>query len=98
MGMLFTSKLSDYIQGNRISTAMDGGGSAQQRCFCTAKTRVQKLTRRSIFELGTDAAGSRKKQVCRANLQLKNVHGCTFLSDGTDVRGTPQKRMYFTLP
>ena len=30
--------------------------------------------------------------------EFKNVHGCTFLSDGTDVRGTPQKRMYFTLP
>ena len=33
---------------------MDGGGSTQQRCFCTAKTRVQKLTRRSIFERATD--------------------------------------------
>ena len=30
---------------------------------------------------GTDAAGSRQKQVCRANLQLKNVHGRTFLSE-----------------
>ena len=34
MGMLFTSKLSDYIQGNRISTATDGGGSTQQRWGC----------------------------------------------------------------
>ena len=54
MRVLFTSKLSDYIQGNRISTATDGGVSKQQRCFCTAKTRVQKLTRRSIFERATD--------------------------------------------
>ena len=35
-------------------TVTDGGGSQQQRRFCTAKTRVQKLTRRSIFELTTD--------------------------------------------
>ena len=34
MRMLFTSKLSDYIHGNRISTATDGGGSTQQRWGC----------------------------------------------------------------
>ena len=33
----------------RFSTAMDGGGSMQQRRFCTAKTRVQELTRTSIL-------------------------------------------------
>ena len=40
---------------------------------------------------GTDAAGSMKKQVCDANLQPKNVQGCTFL--GEDVRGSTQKRV-----
>ena len=30
--------------------------------FAWAKTRVQKLTRRSIFELGTDAAGSMQQR------------------------------------
>ena len=37
----------------RSFTATDGGGFMQQRRFCTAKTRVQKLTRRSIFELAS---------------------------------------------
>ena len=41
---------------------------------------------------GTDAAGSMKKQVCDANLQPKNVQGCTFL--GEDVRGSTQKRRF----
>ena len=35
------------------------------------------------------------EQTCSSKMY---THGCTFLSDGTDVRGTPQKRMYFTLP
>jgi len=35
------------------NTAIDGGEAKQQRRFCIAKTRVQKLTRRSIFELAT---------------------------------------------
>jgi len=47
-----------YVWGLSIvlwiySTAIDGGEAKQQRRFCTAKTRVQKLTRRSIFELAT---------------------------------------------
>ena len=50
--------VADYSCGGfhirRSFTATDGGGSMQQRCFYTAKTRVQKLTRRSIFELVTD--------------------------------------------
>ena len=43
------------------STAIDGGEAKQQRCFCTAKTRVQKLTRRSIFELAMDGGDSSQK-------------------------------------
>ena len=34
----------------------------QQRCFCIAKTRVQKLTRRSIFEHATDGGGSTQQR------------------------------------
>ena len=37
-----------------IRTDKDVRGSTQQRCFCLAKTRVQKLTRTSIFELAKD--------------------------------------------
>ena len=36
------------------NTVIDGGEAKQQRRFCTPKTRVQKLTRRSIFELAMD--------------------------------------------
>ncbi|MGP1432462.1 hypothetical protein, partial [Treponema sp.] len=39
-------------------TDRDVRGSTQLRRFCLAKTRVQKLTRRSIFELATDGGGS----------------------------------------
>ena len=68
---------SENAQRSRI--AMDGGGSMQKRRFCTAKTRVQKLTRRSIFELGTDAAGSTQKRDLRnAKLAAQNEHGRSF--------------------
>ena len=43
------------------NTAIDGGEAKQQRRFCIAKTRVQKLTRRSIFELATEGGGSKQQ-------------------------------------
>ena len=47
--------------GERLfRTDRDVGGSNQQRCFCGAKTRVQKLTRRSIFERAMDGGGSQQ--------------------------------------
>ena len=58
----------------------DVGGSNQQRCFCGAKTRVQKLTRRSIFERAMDGGGSKQNRVRTANSQLKNEHGRSFFS------------------
>ena len=55
--------------GKRLfRTDKDVGGSNQQRCFCGAKTRVQKLTRRSIFERAMDGGGSQQKQVCSCKL------------------------------
>ena len=67
--------------GKRLfRTDKDVGGSNQQRCFCGAKTRVQKLTRRSIFERATDGSGSKQNRVRTANSQLKNEHGRSFFS------------------
>ena len=39
----------------------DVRGSTQLRRFCLAKTRVQKLTRRSIFELVMDGGGVKRQ-------------------------------------
>ena|GEM_PF-4416041 len=67
--------------GKRLfRTDKDVGGSNQQRCFCGAKTRVQKLTRRSIFERAMDGGGSKQNRVRTANSQLKNEHGRSFFS------------------
>ena len=38
-----------FCRFGSLHTATDGGGSMQQRRFCTAKTRVQELTRTSIL-------------------------------------------------
>ena len=57
-------------------TATDGGGSMQSRRFCAAKTRVQKLTKRSIFELATDGGSSiQKRDLCYA--QISPLSSCT---------------------
>ena len=46
--------------------------------FCAAKTRVQKLTRKSIFELGTDAKMAKemkkKSQICIKCLFYHALH------------------------
>ena len=55
---------STYFQkayGKEFRTDRDVRGCKQKRCFCTAKTRVQKLTRMSIFELAMDGGDSSQK-------------------------------------
>ena len=55
------------------STAIDGGEAKQQRRFCTAKTRVQKLTRRSILNLPRSDADVLRINLCAAT---KRVSPC----------------------
>ena len=54
--------------------------------FCLTPCIYASISKRH-FRSGTDAAGSTQQQVCPANLQRKNVYGCTFLrEDALQVR------------
>ena len=48
--------------------------------FCLTPCIYASISKRH-FRSGTDAAGSTQQQVCPANLQRKNVYGCTFLRE-----------------
>ena len=52
-----------FCRFGSLHTATDGGGSIQQRRFCTAKTRVQKLAWKSIFERATEGGDSKHQNV-----------------------------------
>ena len=78
----------------RISTATDGGGSMQQRRFCTAKTRHQQMymdvhllmrylyplfSKVSVPRYRKEGEGAAQKRVCAANSKFGTVHGRSFL-------------------
>ena len=55
------------------------------------QTRSSKMNKDVHFKTATDGGGSTQKQVCLANLRLKNEQGGSFLSeDGSD---SMQKRV-----
>ena len=103
----FACKLVAQECTGRTFLGGDVRGSNQQRCFCTAKTRVRKCTRmytsgqsifkkangERLFRTDTDVREIEQQRVCSANSTLNSVHGSTLFNSATDVGGSIQKRV-----